>query len=192
MAESNYKVAGSLNFKRMKKGGNVSTTIETKSNTVNRLLEQVRKCKGIEGFINHRLYHIHASSQNYYYVKDVNQIVADERTPAAVKFKDLTQDQQREELLKRFYKAKEYQPKLTKLCEYYKFHKEIPRMFAKQSYDTFFDHHDKKRKVEYVVITKKLREEAGEDVKAELELNLKNSETPSLSLCFKTSMFRKA
>lgn len=173
MAESNYKVAGSLNFKRMKKGGNISTTIETKSSAANRLLDQVRKCRGIEGFINHRLYHIHASSQNYYFVKDVNQIVADERTPAAIKFKDLGQDQQSEELMKRFYKIKEYQPKLAKLCEYYKFHKEIPRMFAKESYDTFFDHHDKKRKVEYVVITKKLRADTGEDIKAELEQNLK-------------------
>lgn len=173
MAEPNYKVAGSLNFKRMKKGANISTTIETKSSSVNRLLEQVRRCKGIEGYINHRLYHIHSSSQNYYYVKDINQIVADERTPSTIKFKDLMQDSPGEDLLKRIYKAKEYQSKITKLCEYYKFHKEIPRMFAKDSYDTFFDHHDKKRKVEYIVITKRLREDAGEDLKAELEQTLK-------------------
>lgn len=173
MAESNYKVAGSLNFKRMKKGVNISTTIETKSSSANKLLEQVRKCKGIEGFINHRLYHLHASSQNYYYVKDVNQIVSDERTASSIKFKDILQEMGKEELMKRYYKYKEYHPKMVKLCEYYKFHKEIPRMFAKDSYDTFFDHHDKKRKVEYVVITKKLREEAGEDVRSELEQNLK-------------------
>lgn len=196
MAEASYKVAGSLNFKRLKNGANISTTAEIKSTSVNRLLEQVRKCRGIEGFINHRLYHIHSSSQNYYYVKDVNQIMADDRTPASIKYKDLVQGMVSEELLKRMYRLKEYRTKMVGLCEYYKFHKEIPRIFAKSSYDTFFDHHDKKRKVEYVVITKKLREEAGEDVKAELEEKLKNLRDniyePMLQDLFVTDQFKSA
>ena len=158
MSETSYKVAGSLNFKRIKKGVNISTTLETKSSSVNKLIEQVRKCRGIEGYINHRLYHIHSSSQNYYYMKDINNIISDERTTSSIKYRDLSQNMQVEELLKRFYRSKEYIPKISKLCEYYKFHKEIPRMFAKDSYDTFFDHHDKKRKVEYVIITKKLKQ----------------------------------
>ena len=174
MTEAPYKVPNSVNFKRMRKGAQVvSTTLDTKSGSATKLLELVRKCRGIEGFINHRLYHIHRSSQNYYFMKDVNQILSDDRTPSAIKFKDICQDMQVEELLIRFYRHKEYIPKMVKLCEYYKFHKEIPRIFAKDAYDNFFDYHDRKRKVEYVVITKKLKEEAGEDVNAELEVNLK-------------------
>ena len=79
----------------------------------------------------------------------------------------------KEELVKRIYRKSEYKPKMIKLVEYYKFHKEIPRVFAKEVYDTFFDHHDRKRKVEFIAITRRLKEENGEDVKGELEKELK-------------------
>lgn len=166
----NYALAGSVNFKRIKNQKAISTTAETPS--ANKLLEQVRKFKSIEGYLAHRLYHKYASSQNYYYLKDINAILSEERAAAFIDYKDLMVMGKKDELLKKPYKIKEYNSKLSKLAEYYKFHKEIPRIFAKDIYDTFFDHHDKKRKVEYIVITKKLKEEAGEDVKGQLEKEL--------------------
>lgn len=169
-----YTIPGALNFKRLKNQGE-STTIETKSmpGQRSRLVEQMRKFKCIENFIKHKLYHKYASSQNYYYLKDINSILNEERTLAVIEYKDCLSMQARDEQLKKFYRGKDYKAQIGKLTEYYKYHKEIPRIFAKEVYDTFFDHHDQKRKAEFVVITKKLREEAGEDVKGELEQALK-------------------
>lgn len=169
-----YTIPGALNFKRLKNQGE-STTIETKSmpGQRSRLMEQMRKFKCIENFIKHKLYHKYASSQNYYYLRDINSILNEERTLAVIEYKDCLSMQAKEERLKKFYRAKDYKSQISKLTEYYKYHKEIPRIFAKEVYDTFFDHHDQKRKAEFVVITKKLREEAGEDVKGELEQALK-------------------
>lgn len=169
-----YTIPGALNFKRIKNQGE-STTIETKSSPGqrSRLMEQMRKFKCIENFIKHKLYHKYASSQNYYYLKDINSILNEERTQAVIEYKDQLSMQVRDEQLKKLYRTKEYKSQIGKLTEYYKYHKEIPRIFAKEVYDTFFDHHDQKRKAEFVVITKKLREDAGENVKAELEQALK-------------------
>ncbi len=44
------------------------------------------------------------------------------------------------------------------LCEYYKFHKDIPRLFMLPSITTLNKYHDKKRRIEYVRITKLLNE----------------------------------
>lgn len=169
-----YTIPGALNFKRIKNQGE-STTIETKSSPgqKSRLVEQMRKFKCVENFIKHKLYHKYASSQNYYYLKDINSILNEERTHAVIEYKDQLSMQVRDEQLKKLYRNKEYKAQIGKLTEYYKYHKEIPRIFAKEVYDTFFDHHDQKRKAEFVVITKKLREDAGENVKAELEQALK-------------------
>jgi hypothetical protein len=169
-----YTIPGALNFKRLRNQGQ-STTIETKSapGQPSRLMEQMRRFRCIENFIKHKLYHKYASSQNYYYLKDVNSILNEERNLAVIEYKDGLSMQTREEQLKKYYKSKDYKAQISKLTEYYKYHKEIPRIFAKEVYDTFFDHHDQKRKAEFIVITKKLREEAGEDVKAELEQALK-------------------
>jgi hypothetical protein len=58
------------------------------------------------------------------------------------------------------------------LTEYYKFHKEIPRVFSKTEYDMYFDYHDRKRKVEFVRITDMLKLENGEDPHLELKLEM--------------------
>lgn len=173
MAES-YNIPGSLNFKRLKNQEAKSTTLETRSNNnLNSIVDVVKKYRSIEGFLNHRLYDRYAASQNYYYLRDINGILGDNRTGPVISYKDHEQMGATEEYLKKGYKKTEYPKNINKLCEYYKFHKEIPRIFAKEVYDTFFDHHDKKRKVEYVIITRKLKEEAGEDLKVDTEKQLK-------------------
>ena len=175
MSNSGYTIPGSLNFKRLKNTELVSTNLETRSNQQASLgvVDQVRRFKCVEGFLNHKLYDRYASSQNYYYLRDINQIMGDERAHSVILIKDLAQFDTLEELMKKQYKMKDYKGKMQQLCEYYKFHKEIPRMFAKEIYDTFFDHHDKKRKSEYLIITRKLKEEAGENLKAQMEEHLK-------------------
>lgn len=175
MNETGYTIPGSVNFKRLKHSELVSTTLDTKSNQQASLglLEQARKYRCVEGFINHRLYERYSSSQNYYFLRDVNFVLGDDRCKAAITYKDLLQFGAVQEHLKKLYKVRDYKGKMVQLCEYYKFHKEIPRMFSKEIYDTFFDHHDKKRKVEYIIITRKLKEQAGEDVKGQLEDQLK-------------------
>jgi hypothetical protein len=175
MSETGYTIPGSVNFKRLKHSELVSTTLDTKSNQQASLglLEQARKFRCVEGFINHGLYERYSSSQNYYFLRDVNQILGDDRCRAAITYKDLLHFGQVGEQLKKFYRIRDYRGQMAQLSEFYKFHKEIPRMFSKEIYDTFFDHHDKKRKVEYVIITRQLKEQAGEDIKGQIEEQLK-------------------
>lgn len=192
MAEVSYTIPRSVNFIRLRAPQVASITVDPPASQQNPALEHLRRYRTVEGFINHKLYHRYASSQNYYYLKDINHILTEERSSSLITYKDQMALLTSDELLKKYYKMKDYQGKVSKLCEYYKFHKEIPRIFAKEVYDTFFDHHDQKRKVEFVVITKKLREEAGEDVKGELEVALKKiRDTPfepmiTADLCIQT------
>ncbi len=174
MNETGYTIPGSVNFKRLKHPELVSTTLDTKSNQLAGpgLLDHARRFRCIEGFLNHRLYEKFSSSQNYYFLRDVNAIVADERCKAVITFKDLLDFSSPKESCEKLYRRKEYRRLIAEKCEFYKFHKEIPRMFSKEIYDTFFDHHDKKRKVEYVIITRMLKEQAGEDLKEKLEEQL--------------------
>jgi hypothetical protein len=130
------------------------------------------------------LYSKYSSSQNYYYTKDINEILTNERKPNVIDFKDLKFLDEREEYLKRYYKIFEYSHKLKMLAEYYKFHKDIPRLFflplTKVNSDiniinsifiikyknisilTIFiikiinRYHDKKRRIDYIRITKML------------------------------------
>lgn len=74
--------------------------------------------------------------------------------------------------MKRFYYGEEYSGKFGQLTEYYKFHKEIPRVFSKAEYDMYFDYHDRKRKVEFVRITDMLKLENGEDPHLEKKLEM--------------------
>ena len=46
------------------------------------------------------LYTKYSSSQNYYYTKDINDIMADARTPAVIKYKDFTTLDEEDEFLK--------------------------------------------------------------------------------------------
>ena len=45
------------------------------------------------------------------------------------------------------------------LTEYYKFHRDIPRLFMLPTTKTMNKYHDKKRRVEYQRITRMLKEE---------------------------------
>lgn len=107
--------------------------------------------------VNSMLYKKYSSSQNYYYIKDINEILADARTVDAIEYKHAIDCITPGEHLKKFIERENYDRKMRGLVDYYRYHKEIPRVFAKSVYDLYFDHHDRKRKVEYVLITRNLK-----------------------------------
>jgi hypothetical protein len=69
---------------------------------------------GIPRFILQALYRTYSSSQNYYYVRDINNIISNKRIPCYIMFRD-SQDFHNigEDLLKRYYRLKEYPRKIT-------------------------------------------------------------------------------
>jgi hypothetical protein len=83
--------------------------------------------------------------------------MSDSRTPAVIKYKDYTTLDEEDEFLKRYYKVEEYDYKIGLLVEYYKYHKDIARMFMLPTTDPLNSYHDKKRKIEYIRITTRLK-----------------------------------
>ena len=81
-----------------------------------------------------------------------------------VEFRDKLVYTEIEEHMRKIYPKNAWNPKITYLSEYYKFHKEIPRMFMKPGCSTLnckllnIDYHDKMRKIEYYRIKKMLHD----------------------------------
>lgn len=130
------------------------------------------KSKDFLIMINKALYVKFAASQNYYYSKDINEILSDSRNKIAITFKDQSTYDETEEYLKRFYYSKEIKGKLIILTEYYKFHKDVPRIFMYSIAKIMNFYHDKKRKIEYVRITKIIKEKNEGKQKKEKEKDL--------------------
>lgn len=115
------------------------------------------KCPNSKDFltmINKALYVKFAASQNYYYCKDINEILSKTRNKISINFKDQQSYDEEEEYLKRYYPAREINGKLTILTEYYKFHSDVPRIFIQSIAKLTNYYHDRKRKIEYIRITK--------------------------------------
>jgi hypothetical protein len=114
------------------------------------------------------LYSKFSSSQNYYYTRDINDILANSRTKPVISFKDqLTWNDDEDEFLKRYYQINENGFKMKMLAEYYKFHKDIPRLFMLPICDSLNKYHDKKRRIEYFRIKKLLREEGAVNISSD-------------------------
>ncbi|CAK78707.1 unnamed protein product (macronuclear) [Paramecium tetraurelia] len=117
------------------------------------------KSKKVETYaplLNKALFAKYSSSQNYYYSKDINDIIDEESTPAVVFYRDLECIVEEEEYLKRSYAKKESTSKIKALLEYYKYHKDIPRLFMQKVYITINKFHEKKRRIEYANIKRRL------------------------------------
>ena len=84
--------------------------------------------------------------------------MSDARTPAVIKYKDFTTLDEEDEFLKRYYKFSEYDYKIGLLVEYYKYHKDIARMFMLPTTESLNTYHDKKRRLEYIRITAMLKQ----------------------------------
>ena len=109
--------------------------------------------------INKALYSKYSSSQNYYYTKDINDMLAQARTISVIIYKDYITLDEEEEYLKRYYKRDEWKNKINILTEYYKYHKDIARLFMMPSTNVLNKYHDKNRRLEYIRVTKILKEE---------------------------------
>ena len=105
------------------------------------------------------LYNSYSSSQNYYYTRDINDILSNALTNNVIYYRDLVAFDEVDEYLKRFYLKKELPNKIYLLSEYYKFHRDIPRLFMFPAANTISRYHDKKRSLEYARITRMMKYE---------------------------------
>jgi len=64
-----------------------------------------------------------------------------------IHFRDLETLDEDEEYLKRFYPRKDFSYKIKALTEYYKFHKDISRMFMLPICHELNYYHDKRRRI---------------------------------------------
>ncbi|CAD8157682.1 unnamed protein product [Paramecium octaurelia] len=109
--------------------------------------------------MNYKLYEKYQHSQNYYYIRDINEILSDAQTKIVINFKDQLAIDEDEEYLKRFYQLKEFPQKIELLTEYYKFHVDIARIFQEPICSILNKYYDKKRKYDYFRIAKMIEEE---------------------------------
>ncbi|CAD8121441.1 unnamed protein product [Paramecium sonneborni] len=111
------------------------------------------------GVMNYKLYERYQESQNYYYIRDINEILSDGQTKIVINFKDQMAIDEDEEYLKRYYQLKEFCQKIQLLTEYYKFHIDIARIFKEPICSILNKYYDKKRKYDYFRIAKMIEEE---------------------------------
>ena len=125
------------------------------------------------------LYSKYSSSQNYYYTKEVNNILGGSKDATAIEFIDMMAYHEEEDTLKRLYTIGEYPQKIALLSEYYKYHEDVPRLFMMPVATVVHNYYDKKRRINYIKITRQLREENPEmtDSKELSNLNIHDSDT---------------
>ncbi|CAD8213512.1 unnamed protein product [Paramecium octaurelia] len=109
--------------------------------------------------MNFKLYKKYRHSQNYYYIREINEILSDASTRHVIHFKDWLTIDEEDEYLKRYYKLEEYPQKIALLTEYYKFHADIARIFEEPVCTVLNRYYDKKRKYDYFRIAKIIEEE---------------------------------
>ena len=124
-------------------------------------------------FLNSTLYEKYSSTQNYHYVKLINDILLDGRASFTLYFKDYQQLDSASGTILEYITLDNYFSKLVKLAEYYKFHNEIPRIFCDSVYELYFEYHDLKRQANYEVVTNMLKIQKGEDPYRELKKELR-------------------
>ncbi|CAD8101060.1 unnamed protein product [Paramecium primaurelia] len=111
-------------------------------------------------WINKNLFKKYCQSQNYYYTRDINEILRDASSKAVVQYKDWIGYDDDDEYLKRYYYYEdEYPQKIQLLSEYYKFHTDIPRIFMEPIILLLNKYYDKKRRYEYYRIARLIEEE---------------------------------
>ncbi|KAM3133534.1 hypothetical protein pb186bvf_014376 [Paramecium bursaria] len=118
------------------------------------------RTKSLQTSIQHTLYHKYAASQNYYYTKEMNEIMGKHRTKCVIKYVDLQQMDEEDEYLKRYYMIQEYGGKIHLLTEFYKFHKDLPRwVISRYVLGILNYYYDKRRKIEFFKIQKQIEYE---------------------------------
>ena len=122
--------------------------------TTSRLIH-ANKLSKLQNFL---LYSKYSSSQNYYYSNVISSITTNKKDKTNIDFCswNLTEDVS---YLKRYYFKEELTSKISLLCEYYRYHNDIPRFFEKKTSSVVYHYCDKKRRINY---NKVIREIEGE------------------------------
>lgn len=115
--------------------------------------------------INRYLYSKYSSSQDFFYSKEITDILADGRVRSSIEFNDLLCILKSDEFLRRFYYFEDISAKLHMLFDYYKYHEDVPRLFMKDLCDIIHNFYDKKRRINYLRITNVLNMGNEENVK---------------------------
>lgn len=126
--------------------------------------------------LNKALYLKYSSSQNYYYSKEMNELLENEKKQSVIRFKYDAAYEAEDENFTNYYPIEETENKLIYLTEYYKYHKEVPRLFMKPASKTVNIYHDKKRRIEYFKIKKMLKTQRKELISDEKEVKLTTEE----------------
>eukprot|EP01017_Pseudomicrothorax_dubius_P013120 TRINITY_DN15672_c0_g1_i1.p1 TRINITY_DN15672_c0_g1~~TRINITY_DN15672_c0_g1_i1.p1 ORF type:complete len:765 (+),score=123.91 TRINITY_DN15672_c0_g1_i1:74-2296(+) len=116
--------------------------------------------KSYRALIENALYSKHCYSQNYYYTKDIGDILAGNSTPAVVAYKEaIILSSVFEDSLRRLYRNSEMKEKLRSLAKYYKFHRDLPRLFALPTATIMTKYNNLRRTAEFKIVSEVIREE---------------------------------
>lgn len=111
----------------------------------------------VAGALNTFLYEKYSSSQSYFYTRAINQITTEARTPVVFLYNEMVAMLRPEQFGKRFYTRLDAGAKLELLAEYYKYHEDVPRLFMQGLAAAIHNFYDKKRRINYIRITKMLK-----------------------------------
>lgn len=92
--------------------------------------------------------HLHAKysiSSRIHFLRPIDSILTAARDTPYIEHKFLQDFDESKEYLRRFYRRKETKEKVAQLCEYFKFHYEIPRLFMDTFIQTIDSFHDRRR-----------------------------------------------
>ncbi|CAD8206495.1 unnamed protein product [Paramecium pentaurelia] len=88
-------------------------------------------------------------SQSQWNGKKYEDLFSTKPVSWVIQFKDRLTFEDYDEFLKRFYPKSDQQSKFDQLLEYYKYHKDIPRMFLPRVSDLAIYFYEKKKQIEY-------------------------------------------
>ncbi|CAD8116948.1 unnamed protein product [Paramecium sonneborni] len=116
------------------------------------------------------LYSKYSQSQNFFYEKDINDILDEKQVKSTIRNKDNTQFGEEKEYMRRFYRFFESDDRIPSLLEYYKYHINIPRNFHSKQINKRME---KVREIQYC----KVKIELGlyEDIKQQTPTKVKDS-----------------
>lgn len=87
----------------------------------------------------------YAISSKLHYTRPIEALLGAKRDEGCIRFRYETDYLEKHEYLRRFYHKKESSDKIHQLCEYFKYHYEIPRIFVENLIDIIDSFHDRKR-----------------------------------------------
>lgn len=115
--------------------------------------------------LNSFLYNKFASSQNYYFTKNINHILSNPGSHPAIMMKQIQNIDSKCESMTRFFPTSEQNTHLKALTEYYKYHREVPRLFMIPISEIIHEYHDRMRRINYIKVAKLIGLQEGEKVK---------------------------